>query len=148
MYCFNNPSNYVDSSGFLAITLTASAFYLIYNAVLSIGVTIIIGEHIYRVVSFTKTSKGQNVVKLTEEKNANKPKKPKKPKKQSKKSGKEGATDAPDWAKRRKYDKGKTAAQNAEDALNEKYGKGNWKKGANSEFSKIKKWLQRSLGYK
>ena len=124
--------------------MSAAAFYAIYEVVLSLGVTILIGDHIYRVVSFSRSSKNEYAVKLKKESKENKKKK----KKQSKKSGKEGATDAPDWAKRRKYDKGKTAVQNAEDALNEKYGKGNWKKGANSEFSKIKKWLQRSLGYK
>lgn len=69
-------------------------------------------------------------------------------KKETKKTGKESANDAPSWAKKESYNPKKTADQNAADVLNKKYGKGNWKKGANSEFSKIKKWLQRSKGYK
>ena len=32
--------------------------------------------------------------------------------------------------------------------LSEKYGKGNYRKGADSEYSKIKKWAHRTLGLK
>ena len=46
------------------------------------------------------------------------------------------------------YDKNKTSEQNVTNVLNKKYGKGKWEKGAGSEYSKIKKWLQRSKGYK
>ena len=69
-------------------------------------------------------------------------------KKTAKKSGKEKASNAPDWAKRQKYDKNKSADSEAGRVLDEKYGKGKWRKGADSEFSKIKKWLQRDKGFK
>lgn len=64
------------------------------------------------------------------------------------KSGKEKANDAPNWAKRQRYDPNKSADRNARDVLDKKYGKGNYKTGPNSEYSKIKKWLQRDKGYK
>ena len=69
-------------------------------------------------------------------------------KKTAKKSGKEKASNAPDWAKRQKYDKNKSADSEAGRVLDEKYGKGKLRKGADSEFSKIKKWLQRDKGFK
>jgi hypothetical protein len=71
-----------------------------------------------------------------------------KPKKQAKQSGKARADDPPGWAKHRQYDPSKSADKNARDALDEKYGKGNWKDRTNTEHSKIKKWLQRFKGYK
>lgn len=69
-------------------------------------------------------------------------------KKTSKKSGKEKASDAPDWAKRQKYNPNQSADKNAREVLDQKYGKGNYKTGPGSEFSEIKKWLQRSKRYK
>ncbi|MPM62379.1 hypothetical protein SDC9_109250 [bioreactor metagenome] len=78
----------------------------------------------------------------------NKSKGTSKPKKQAKKSGKEKASDAPNWAKQKKYNPNKSASENARKALDDKYGKGKWKDGPGSEFSQIKKWLQRSKGYK
>lgn len=68
--------------------------------------------------------------------------------KTSRKSGKEKASDAPDWAKREKYDSSKSADQNARRVLDKKYGSGKWREGPKSEYSQIKKWLQRSKGYK
>ena len=84
------------------------------------------------------------VMKMPEEKKMKAPAK----KKTAKKSGKEKASNAPDWAKRQKYDKNKSADSEAGRVLDEKYGKGKWRKGADSEFSKIKKWLQRDKGFK
>lgn len=42
-------------------------------------------------------------------------------------------------------DLGKSSQQNATDLLNNKYGFGNWKKGPNTEFNKIVKWIDRGL---
>ena len=142
-YCNNDPVNHTDPSGYFAIAMTFRAVYYVYNVVLGLGVTVMMGEHICRVVSNKNLSRYKYTVHL-----AKQSKEKKKSKKASKKSGKESANDAPGWAKRENYDKSKTADQNATDVLNKKYGKGKWKKGADSEFSKIKKWLQRSKNYK
>ena len=71
-----------------------------------------------------------------------------KAKKKSKQSGKKKASNAPDWAKHAKYNPDKSADWNARNVLNQKYGKGNWSDKTNTEYSKIKKWLQRSKGFK
>ena len=68
--------------------------------------------------------------------------------KPSKKSGKEMATDKPSWVNKEMFDPNLSAEQNVTDLLNEVRGPGKWKKGPGSEFSKIVKWLRRSLGYK
>jgi len=59
-------------------------------------------------------------------------------------SGKEGAKDVPSWAKGNKPyvdEKGKDFAKRL---LDEKYGPGNYRKGPDSEFNKVKKWGSRS----
>ena len=65
----------------------------------------------------------------------------------AKRSGKEGATDKPSWVNRGMVDPEKTAQENATDMLNDKYGIGNWKRGAGSEYSKIVKWIIRTVFY-
>ena len=65
----------------------------------------------------------------------------------AKRSGKEGATDKPSWVNRGMVDNEKTAQENATDMLNDKYGIGNWKRGAGSEYSKIVKWIIRTVFY-
>ncbi len=60
-------------------------------------------------------------------------------------SGKEGAKDVPSWAKGNRPYRCENGEQFARRVLNEKYGLGNWAKGTNSEFSKIKKWGDRSF---
>lgn len=62
-------------------------------------------------------------------------------------SGKEGAKGVPDWVKEeglRPY-VGESGKDFAKRAMDEKYGAGNYKKGATSEFSKIQKWADRSF---
>ncbi len=68
--------------------------------------------------------------------------------KTAKKSGKETASDAPSWAKSKKPNNGETADKFTTRILNEKYGKGNWKTGARSEYNQIKKYATRKLGLK
>ena len=63
----------------------------------------------------------------------------------AKRTGKEGSTDKPSWVKQEMVDFEKSPQQNAADMLNNKYGPGNWKEGPGSEFSKIKKWIARTL---
>jgi RHS repeat-associated protein len=148
-YCFDNPVNMYDEDGHYAASLTKRA--------LSLGVTMstlllalkllglsnawnVAGWVILGVVAaITVGVVGYKIYKSS---------KSKKTKKTAKKSGKEKANDAPDWAKRQRYDPNKSADRNARDVLDKKYGKGNYKTGPNSEHSKIKKWLQRDKGYK
>jgi len=144
-YCFNNPANMNDDEGERSLTLKKKAASLgvtlgillialkllgvVATPYIAIGViAFAVGYLGYRVY---KSAKGQKAKKKT-----------------AKKSGKEKASDAPDWAKREKYNPKKSADRNARDVLDKKYGKGNYKTGPNSEYSKIKKWLQRSKGYK
>ena len=60
-------------------------------------------------------------------------------------SGKEGAKDTPSWAKGQRPKVGESGKEFAKRLLDEKYGQGNWEKGAGSEFSKIQKWGDRSF---
>lgn len=72
--------------------------------------------------------------------------------KTSKESAKSRATDAPSWLaggmSAKPPNKNEKAQDYAKRLLDEKYGKGNWKKGADSEYSKIVKYLQRNMGMK
>ena len=65
----------------------------------------------------------------------------------AKDTGKEKASDAPDWAKRNPPIPGETGQDYANRILREKYGTG-FPTGPGSEYSKIKKWAQRSKGCK
>jgi len=59
-------------------------------------------------------------------------------------SGKEGAKDVPSWAEGEKPYDHESGKDFAERLLKEKYGPGNYDKGPNTEFNKIKKWGDRS----
>jgi RHS repeat-associated protein len=63
--------------------------------------------------------------------------------KTSRRSDKARASDSPSWVRGLKPDPGDDCKKFAAKLLNEKYGPGNWSKGADSEFSKIVKWCQR-----
>ena len=65
--------------------------------------------------------------------------------KQSKKSNKERSTEHPSWTNRSMIDPNKSAQDNAQDMLDNKYGKGTWKKGQKSEYNQIVKWIIRSI---
>lgn len=65
--------------------------------------------------------------------------------KQSKKSDKERSTQHPSWVSQSDVDLNKTAQQNATELLNNKFGEGNWRKGAGSDFNQIVKWINRSF---
>lgn len=65
--------------------------------------------------------------------------------KQSKKSGKEKSSDKPSCVTQNDVDLSKSAQQNATELLDDKFGKGNWNKGPRSDFSRIVKWINRSL---
>jgi hypothetical protein len=60
-------------------------------------------------------------------------------------SGKEGAKDVPSWARGQRPKIGESGKDFAKRLLDEKYGEGNYEKGAKSEFSKIQKWGDRSF---
>ena len=134
--------NKEDSEGDIAgAIIFPKLVYTIVTGTITIYVTYDVGKRVKKV--YKKIKK-----KIKQSKSKKENTKSKKKKKTSKQSGKERADDPPSWAKNEEYDKSKTAAQNAERVLNKKYGKNNWKKITNSEYSKIKKWLQRSKGYK
>ncbi len=65
----------------------------------------------------------------------------------AKQSGKARATDLPSWVRaegHRPYDT-ESAQAFAMRILDDKYGVGNWGRGGGTEFSKIVKWVERSL---
>ena len=68
-------------------------------------------------------------------------------KKTTRRSGKEKANDTISWVNPNDFDPNESAQQNARRMLDEKYGPGNWDKGADSEFNKIVKWFQRGILY-
>jgi len=68
--------------------------------------------------------------------------------KASKTSQSARATNAPSWSLGEPPRGNETAQEYATRILDEKYGQGNWKKGANSEYSRIVKRAQRHLGLK
>jgi hypothetical protein len=59
--------------------------------------------------------------------------------------GKEGAKGPPSWAEGQRPRVGESGKDFAQRLLDEKYGKGNYEKGPDSEFSKIQKWGDRSF---
>ena len=63
-------------------------------------------------------------------------------------SAKDRATDAPSWAKQQRPKPTERAEEFVKRILNEKYGDGGWRTGPNSEFSKIIKWVRRTLKWK
>nr|WP_308410209.1 hypothetical protein [Providencia stuartii] len=58
-------------------------------------------------------------------------------------SGKEGSKEVPRWAKGERPKVGENGNKFAERLLDNKYGKGNYDKGPNAEFNKIRKWSDR-----
>ena len=68
--------------------------------------------------------------------------------KSSKLSAKARSKDAPSWLFGKPPKKGEKAKDYAKRVMDEKYGKGNWKKGPASEYNKIVKYANRHLGLK
>lgn len=60
-------------------------------------------------------------------------------------SGKEAASDKPSWASGERPYVGESGKDFATRLLDKRYGKGNYDKGSNSEYSKIKKWGERAF---
>jgi len=69
------------------------------------------------------------------------------PKKKTKSgvSGKEGSKDVPSWARGERPYVGENGEKFADRLLDQRYGRGNWRKGAGTEHSRIKKWGDRSF---
>ena len=63
--------------------------------------------------------------------------------KKTKRSDKERATDIPSWTEGEKPLPGESGKDFATRVLDQKYGKGNYPKGPGSEYSKIKKFIDR-----
>jgi len=60
-------------------------------------------------------------------------------------SKRDPSTNKPSWVNRDMYNSNLTPQENATNMLNQKYGIGNWKQGAGSEYSKIVKWIFRHI---
>lgn len=58
-------------------------------------------------------------------------------------SGKEKANDRPSWAKGERPEPGESGKDFAKRVLDKRYGEGNYKKDAKSEYSQLKKWGDR-----
>ena len=164
-YCDNDSVNRIDIDGYMwevalagggamatgsgfsmsAILAGLSTFVPVGLAILG---TVAVVSLVYTGVKYAKSKSESNSTDTDNKLKANMPKKPKKPKKTSRKSGKEKADDAPSWARYAEYDPSQSAAVNTRRVLDEKYGRGHWPVGPNSEYSQITKWLQRSYGYK
>ena len=67
--------------------------------------------------------------------------------KTSKKSKKAASSDKPSWVNEGMVNQNKTAQQNAKDILDQKYGRGNWRKGPKEEYNRIIKWIERYVRY-
>ena len=146
-YCNNNPVQFTDTTGdfFLVDDLVLAAGLLIFAVVVVVVYTPPVQEAIRNLADaitdvFVNTIENiEDIVSKTKEAS-----KKKKEKKQTRKSGKEASKDKPSWVNEKMIDKNLTAQQNATKLLNEKYGPGNWKKGAGEEFNQIVKWINRS----
>ena len=155
VYTYNNPIGYVDYTGKSVTAALATWVSTAWGLTLVDG-PLPIGDIIYGVgcvvLGVAALLVSINVIFEVVDSNENKEsdkhdeRKSKTDKKKSKKSGKERANDNPSWTNPDMIDKNQTAQHNAERMLNDKYGKGNWNKGPNTEYNKIIKWIQRG-GY-
>ena len=64
-------------------------------------------------------------------------------KKQSRKSGKELGNDYPDWTNYEPPEDDEDPEDYLKRILDEKYGKGKWKKGPGSDYNRVKKAIER-----
>ena len=138
-YCLNNPVAYKDPSGEIALIDDA-----VYAVIGTLAVLSLIAIYISSTPSGKRSAQNFYVF-LCDRVNSFQAKMSAHFAKKSKKSGKEKSTDKPSWVDKNSIDLSKSAQHNAKRLLDNKYGNGNWKKGSNSEYSKIVKWIQRSL---
>lgn len=138
-YCFDNPVNMHDEDEHYAASLTKQALSLgatmstLLLALKLLGLSnawnvtgwVILGA----VAAITVGVVGYKIYKSS---------KSKKQRKLQKKSGKEKANDAPDWAKRQRYDPNKSADRNARDMLDKKYGRGTIRLDQTQNIAKLK----------
>ena len=147
MYCANNPVNYVDPSGHYAVALYTLVkivaggvvFYVSYSTWKRRRIkTRYAGKRVTfkTKISVWLTWRTFNRIVYSKSKSKSNTKN----KGESKKSKKERSTNAPEWSKYKKQKKGESKKQYATRILNEKYGKGNWRKGSESEYSRIIKY--------
>ena len=133
-YCKNNPINYVDPSGHLAIEV----------AVAYMAGTYLIAWGAYYIFTNSYRWNGKTYYKYRRIKwpTIRKPKIRRS--KASKKSQKERATNIPSWASKEKK-KGENGKQYAKRSMDEHYGKGNWKRSGKQgdEYSQLKKFGDR-----
>jgi RHS repeat-associated protein len=173
-YCNNNPITYYDPDGRLilvvpwllnpatiaAITAAATAGAIAtHNLVKSIDVDEVVEDVIEADIVVVKTgldilssgllwpsTKISEMSKKDDAKSGGASSKGKEFKRSiSGESAKQAAKDAPSWAKGKRPYKGESGKDFAKRLLDEKYGKGNWDKGSNTEHNKIKKYGDRAF---
>ena len=147
-YCENDPINSTDDNGYLAITASVVYFGIAVATLFSLTmfyVTTTSARNWSGLSLKSWTSKRLTIAKripvaifsgiilLA---------------KRSKLSQKARATDAPSWIFEKPPHDNEKAKDYAKRILDQKYGKGNWKKGPGSEYNKIVKYAQRNLGMK
>ena len=161
-YCVNNPVNYYDPTGDIAlesmIILTIGIISLMYMTIMAETTQMSINSNwlvellpppiSFSDISFSfsldsffvaksNSSETNNSSDESEEHEYKKP--------VSGKSGKEAAKDVPSWAKGNRPYKDESGNDFAKRLLDSKYGKGNYKKGPGSEYNKIRKWGDRGF---
>jgi RHS repeat-associated protein len=173
-YCNNNPITYYDPDGrfiivapwlvnpatIAAITAAATAGAIAtHNLIKSIDIDEVVEDVIEFDIAVVKTgldifasSLPMNSPKLAEilkkdgDKSGGASSKEKEFKRSiSGESAKQASKDAPSWAKGKRPYKGESGKDFAKRLLDEKYGKGNWEKGSNTEHNKIKKYGDRAF---
>jgi len=65
--------------------------------------------------------------------------------KKSRQSDRDKANDPPSWAKGNSPNEGESGNDFAKRLMDEKYGEGNYDKGPNTEYNKIRKWGDRGF---
>ena len=157
-YCLNNAVNMIDGDGCFAATVSTVVVAVIAVLIFSILLTpILIGNILVNCDSFDCDSSDLEISMSIECKFAVAFSLGLVPSlingcilfaKQSKQSKKERSTDVPSWISAFPPDPNENSHNYAKRILDSKYGKGNWKKGPGSEYNKIVKHAQRSLGMK
>lgn len=162
VYCKNNPINYVDPSGHIAVEV--ALLYYAGAAIVSAGLVLYYSNmarirgklvYIYKERPAKKKKYSAKAVmpkagasikkKVNINKSKSKVKSGTASKKASKKSKKERATEIPSWAQGSEPRKGESGKQYAKRKMDEHYGKNGWRRKGKqaSEYSQLKKWGDR-----
>jgi RHS repeat-associated protein len=153
VYCLNNPTKYIDSIGEFAIEASTALFITV--AFLAVFVSaFIIDPNLNRALAksiaqisnmLNKTFESLILQARKKPEATEQPGETKERKKPVSGSGKEKANDVPSWARGEVPFVGESGKEFADRLLNDRFGKGNYDRGANSDHNKIKKWGDRAF---